>query len=136
MDRNHILSGTTINPDQDLIVDFIIINTGFENTEINDLHLDSTITGPEAAYTINHTSLGLPPQLTWNVPEDAPFGNYTTTLFRNADKLVVGTFEFEVVPDVIIKEPRPWQFYAVIVFSAFEAVIVLAFFREIRKRKG
>jgi len=131
------LSDSTINPGQILIVDFLIVNAAYNNEPINDVIGVSTLSGPDGTYTVNFTRLGVPPQLIWIVPENASQGIYTATFSRSIDMLPIGSFEFTVEDVVVIDEPRPWQFYAVLVLGIIVAGLLLGFFRQayLKKRK-
>lgn len=130
------LNGQSVEPGQNFLVDFLVVNPKFNNAIISDLVFVSTISGPGGEYTIDLTNLGFYPngyQLLWQVPEDAPEGDYTATISRKTDMGVVGTFEFRIASVIPIPEPRPWQFYAVIALGISLAGLLLIYFRQVIK---
>ncbi|MFX0202808.1 MAG: hypothetical protein ACFFCW_42430, partial [Candidatus Hodarchaeota archaeon] len=93
------LNGRSVEPGKKFLADFLIVNPEFNNAIISDLIFVSTISGPGGEYVIDLTNLGFYSdgyQLLWQIPEDVSEGAYSATISRNADMLVVGTFEFRV----------------------------------------
>ncbi len=130
------LNGQTVEPGKNFLVDFLIINPEFNNAIISDLIFTSTISGPGGEYKIDLTNLGFYPdgyQLLWQVPEDAPEGDYTASISRKSDMLDVGNVEFNIVKKIPISEPRPWQFYVVVAFGISLAGLLLFYFRQVIK---
>lgn len=130
------LNGDKVEPGQMFLVDFLIVNSAFNNLVISDLIFVSNISGPGGEYTIDITNLGFYSegyQLLWQVPDDAPEGDYTASISRKADMLDVGNIEFSIIKKLPISEPRPWQFYAVIAFGISLAGLLLIYFRQVIK---